>query len=82
MKVYLDSGHDMQLIGHSNVPDDVGRTYMARQSGPGFARSQQFTIGTVTHPAEGGGAAAVERVVLASPRHLVELLPGWKPLAS
>ena len=82
MKVYLDDRNEPRLIGHSDVPQDVGTTYVARQVGPGFARSQRFTIGTVTHPAESGGAAVAERVVLASPRHLVELLPGWVPLVS
>ncbi len=34
------------------------------------------------HLPEGGGAPVVERAVLAAPGQLVELLPGWVPLAS
>jgi hypothetical protein len=37
----------------------------------------------VTHVPEGGGGPPVaERVVLAVPGQMVELLPGWEPLAS
>ena len=43
--------------------------------------AERFAIGAVTRLPEGGGAV-VERAVLAAPGQLVELLPGWAPLAS
>ncbi len=54
----------------------------ARRIGPGFATAERFTVGTVTHLPDGSGAPVVERAVLAAPGQLVELLPGWVPLAS
>jgi hypothetical protein len=43
---------------------------------------EPFIVGAVTRLPEGGGAPVVERAVLAAPGQLVELLPGWVPLAS
>jgi hypothetical protein len=42
---------------------------------------EQFTIGNVTQFPT-GGKPLVERAVIATPGQLVELLPGWEPLAS
>ena len=44
--------------------------------------AERFAIGAVTRLPEGGGAPVVEWAVLAAPGQLVELLPGWAPLAS
>ncbi len=43
--------------------------------------TESFAIGAVTH-LPNGGAPVVERAMLAAPGQLVELLPGWVPLAS
>jgi hypothetical protein len=49
---------------------------------PASTICERFTVGTVTHLPKSGGAPVVERAVLAAPGQLVELLPGWQPLAS
>jgi len=83
MKVYLDDGGDKRLIGRADVPAECGPVFEALVFGPAAPSIvESFAIGAVTHLPEGGGAPAVERAVLAAPGQLVDLLPGWKPLAS
>ena len=82
MKVYSDEGGDRRLIGRAEVPEDVGPVYEVPLFGAASTISESFAIGTVTHLPEGGGAPVVERAVLAAPGQLVDLLPGWQPLAS
>jgi hypothetical protein len=43
---------------------------------------ESFAVGTVTHLSDTGGTPVVEQSVLAAPGQLVDLLPGWVPLAS
>ena len=82
MRVYLDDGNSKRLIGRADVPDDCGPVYELELFDPKSVIREHFTVGTVTHLPDGGGAPVVERAVLAEPRQLVELLPGWEPLAS
>ena len=83
MRVYLDENGDKRLIGRADVPGDAGPVFAVPMFGaaaPSIVES--FAIGAVTRLPEGGGAPMVERAVLAVPGQLVELLPGWAPLAS
>jgi hypothetical protein len=82
MKVYLDEGDDRRLIGRAVVPEDCGPVYEVPLFGAAATIAESFTVGTVTHLPEGGGAPVVERAVLAAPERSVELFPGWAPLAS
>lgn len=82
MKVYTDDDGGRRLIGHAAVPDDCGPVYEVPAVKETEAITEAFAVGTVTHVPEGGGAPVVERAVLAVPGQMVELLPGWEPLAS
>ena len=84
MKVYTDDDGGRRLIGRADVPDDCGPVYEVPAVTEALAVVEEFAVGTVgTHVPEGGGGAPVaERVVLAVPGQMVELLPGWEPLAS
>lgn len=82
MKVYLDEGGERRLIGRADVPEDCGPVYEAPMFGAAATIVENFAVGTVTHLPDGGGAPVVERAVLAAPGQLVDLLPGWQPLAS
>ena len=82
MKVYLDVDGDKRLIGRADVPETAGPVFRAPMFGAASIIVEPFAIGAVTHLPAGGGAPVVERAVLAAPGQLVELLPGWEPLAS
>ena len=82
MKVYTDDDGARRLIGRTDVPDDCGPVYEVPVVMEALATVEEFAVGTVTHPPEGGGAPVAERAVLVVPGQLVELLPGWEPLAS
>ncbi len=82
MKVYLDENGDKRLVGRADVPDNAGPVFRAPMFGAASIIVEPFVIGAVTHSPEGGGAPMVERAVLAAPGQLVELLPGWEPVAS
>lgn len=82
MKVYLDEGGERRLIGRADVPSDCGPVFEVPLFGAASTIAEAFTVGAVTHLPEGGDAPVVERAVLAPPGQLVELLPGWVPLAS
>lgn len=80
MEVRLDGHGDKRLIGRAEVPKRRGPVYEVPIVGAASVTMERFTIGAVTQlPA--GGAPVVERAVLATPGQLVELLPGWAPLA-
>lgn len=81
MNVYLDQNGERRLIGRAGVPEGNGPVFEVLLLGGASAISEVFTVGTVTHVPDGGGAPVVERAVLAAPGQLVELLPGWEPLA-
>ena len=82
MKVYLDESGEKRLIGRADVPDDGAPVYEVSLFGAASTIAESFTVGTVTHLPNDGGAPVVERAVLAAPGQLVELLPGWQPLAA
>ena len=82
MKVYVNDDGGRRLVGRADVPEDCGPVFEVPLFGAASTIAERFTIGTVTHLPEGGGAPAVERAVLAAPGQLIELLPGWAPLAS
>lgn len=82
MKVYLDDDGEKRLVGRADVPEDVGPLLEIPLFGAASTIAERFTIGTVTHLPENGGAPVVERAVLATPGQIVDLLPGWRPLAS
>jgi hypothetical protein len=82
VKVYLDDNGERRLIGRADVPESAGPVFEAPLFGAASTIAESFAVGTVTHLPEGGGAPVVERAVLAAPGQLVELLPGWEPLAS
>ena len=82
MKVYRDEDGDKRLIGRADVPEDCGPVYKVPVFGSVSVIHERFIVGAVTRLPEGGGAPVVERAVLAAPGQLVELLPGWAPLAS
>ncbi len=82
MKVYLDENGDKRLVGRADVPESAGPVFRAPMFGAASIIVEPFVVGAVTHLPEGGGAPEVERAVLAAPGQLVELLPGWEPLAS
>ena len=82
MKVYLDVNGEKRLVGRADVPDDAGPVFRAPMFGAASVIVVPFIVGAVTRLPEGGGAPVVERAVLAAPGQLVELLPGWVPLAS
>lgn len=82
MKVYLDEGGEKRLIGRADVPEECGPVFEVPFFGAVSTLAEQFTIGAVTHFPPGGGGPVIERAVLAAPGQLVELLPGWQPLAS
>ncbi len=81
MKVYLDDAGERRLVGRADLPDWLP-AYEVPIFGAASVRVETFAIGAVTHLPEGGGAPVVERAVLAAPGQLVQLLPGWTPLAS
>jgi hypothetical protein len=64
------------------VPEGCGPVFEVPLFGAASTIAERFAIGAVTRLPEGGGGAVVERAVLAAPGQLVELLPGWAPLAS
>ncbi len=82
MKVYLDVDGERRLVGRADVPENAGPVFRAPMFGAASIIVEPFVVGAVTHLPEGGGAPVVERAVLAAPGQLVELLPGWEPLAS
>ena len=82
MKVYLEEGGERRLIGRSDLPEDCGPVYEAPMFGAAATIVESLAVGTVTHLPDGGGVPVVERAVLAAPGQLVDLLPGWQPLAS
>ncbi len=82
MKVYLDENGDKRLIGRAEVPEDCGPVFEVPLFGAASTIAESFMVGTVTHLSDGGDAPVVERAVLAAPGQLVDLLPGWVPLAS
>lgn len=82
MRVYVDEGGERRLVGRADVPDGCGPVYEVPLFGAASPIAESFTVGTVTHLPGGGAAPVVERAVLAAPGQLVELLPGWVPLAS
>ncbi len=82
MKVYLNEGGERRLVGRAEVPEDAGPVFEVPLFGATSTIAEAFAIGTVTHLPDGGGAPVVERAVLAAPGQLVDLLPGWQPLAS
>lgn len=82
VKVYLDEGGEKRLVGRADVPEDCGPVFAVPLFGPTSIIEEKFAIGAVTRLPEAGGAPVVERAVLAAPGQLVDLLPGWEPLAS
>lgn len=82
MRVYLDDAGEKRLLGRADVPEDVGAIYEMPLFGAASTIIERFTIGTVTHLPERGGAPVVERVVVLSMDQRPEILPGWQPLAS
>jgi hypothetical protein len=82
MRVYLDDDNGRRLVGRADVPEDAGPAYEVPMFGAASVITERFTVGAVTLIPAGGGAPVVGRAVLAAPGQLVELLPGWKPLAS
>jgi len=82
MKVYLFHGGGRRMVGRADVPEDHGAVFHVPMSGAVSSVTERFIVGVVTHLPEGGGDPVVERAVLAAPGQLVELLPGWTPLAS
>jgi hypothetical protein len=78
----LDEGGEKRLIGRADVPENCGPVYEVPLFGAASTIAESFTVGAVTHMPEGIGAPVVERAVLAAPGQLVDLLPGWAPLAS
>ena len=82
MEVYTDDDGGRRLIGRADVPDDCGPVYEVPVVREALAIAEEFAVGTVMYAPEGGGPPVVERVVLAVPGQMVELLPGWMPLAS
>jgi hypothetical protein len=82
MKVYTDDDGGRRLIGHAAVPDDCGPVYEVPPVAEALAITEEFAVGTLALRPEGGGAPVAERVVLTVPGQMVELLPGWRPLAS
>ena len=82
MKVYVCEGGGKRLVGRADVPANAGPVFRAPMFGAASIIVEPFVIGAVTHLPEGGAVPVVERAVLASPGQLVDLLPGWQPLAS
>ena len=82
MKVYLDVDGERRLVGRADVPETAGPVFRAPMFGAASVIVEPFVVGAVAHLPRGGGAPVVERAVLAAPGQLVELLPGWQPLAS
>jgi hypothetical protein len=82
MKVYTDDDGGHRLLGRADVPDDCGPVYEVPLFGAASVIAEEFAVGVVTHLPEGGGTPVAERAVLVAPGQLVELLPGWEPLAS
>ena len=82
MKVYVDDDNGRRLVGRAEVPEDCGPVFEVPLFGAASTIAERFTIGTATRLPEGGGAPVVDRAVLAAPGQLVDLLPGWAPLAS
>jgi hypothetical protein len=82
MKVYLDDFGEKRLVGRADIPADIGPVYEVPLFGAASIIRERFTIGTVTSLPAGEAPPRVERAVLISPGQLVELLPGWQPLAS
>ncbi len=82
MKVYLCEDGEQRLLGRADVPANAGPVFRTPLFGAASVIVEPFVVGAVTRLPEGGGAPVVERAVLAAPGQLVELLPGWAPLAS
>jgi len=82
MKVFTNDDGGYRLLGRADVPDGCGPVFEVPAVKEALAITEEFAVGTVTHPPEGGGAPVAERAVLVVPGQLVELLPGWEPLAS
>lgn len=82
VKVYLCEDGEKRLVGRADVPENAGPVFRAPMFGAASIIVEPFAIGAVTHLPDGGGAPVVERVVLTAPGQLVDLLPGWQPLAS
>ena len=81
MKVYLCENGEKRLVGRADVPENAGPVFRAPMFGAESIIVEPFVVGAVTHLPRDGGAPVVERAVLASPGQLVDLLPGWAPLA-
>ncbi len=82
MKVYLCENGEKRLVGRADVPESAGPVFRAPLFGAASIIMEPFVVGAVPRLPEGDGALVLERAVLAAPWQLVELLPGWEPLAS
>jgi hypothetical protein len=82
MNVYLSDLGCLHLLGSATLPEDYCGAYEAPVCGSANAIIERFAIGTIIRLPADGGTPVVERAVLASPGQIVELLPGWEPLAS
>ena len=82
MKVYRDEDGERRLIGRADVPEGNGPVFEVLLFRGASAIAESFTVGTVTHLPQGGGAPVVERAVLLAPGRTAKLLPGWVRLSS
>ena len=86
MKVYLYENGEKRLVGRADVPETAYPVFRAPMFGAESIIVEPFVVGAhavaMSDLPEGARAPVVERAVLASPGQLVDLLPGWVPLAS
>ena len=82
MKVYLCENGERRLVGRADVPESAGPVFRTPMFGAASIIVEPFVVGAETPLPEGDGAPVVDRAVLAAPGQLVELLPGWTPVAS
>lgn len=82
MRVYLDVDGEKHLVGRTDLSDTQGPVYEVRLFGQASLIKESFTIGAVTHLPKDGHQPVVETAVIVTRGQIVELLPGWQPLAS
>lgn len=77
MKVFLDGPEGWQQIGDADVTGNETE-HVVRLFGSASVLEERFRI--VTASGVTPEATAGERVVLAAPGQMTELLPDWRPL--
>lgn len=81
MKVYVEDGRRLHLVGRAEVHADEGPILEVPLFGAQSTIVEYFALEEVAYR-QSNGRPTVERAVILSGEQRPELLPGWAPLSS